>query len=143
MDRRVYKFKKPVMNFFCPLCRSERFFIYNARPTMTNYLQITMFGIFMMVMTYKFLGLMSVVFFFLGWGGFELCLRILHKREIPCPYCGFDATWYKRDVRVAKKLVKDFWENGALVDAPLSSKSAFKKESTAKKTPLKEKEISL
>ena len=29
--------------------------------------------------------------------------------ELPCPHCGFDATWYKRDVKVARRQVLDFW----------------------------------
>ena len=32
------------------------------------------------------------------------------KSEIPCPYCGFDASWYKKDVKIARKKVQEFWK---------------------------------
>ena len=51
--------------------------------------------------------------FYLGfviWIGAEAVVRLRFKKEIPCPHCGFDATWYKRDVKVAKKLVSQFWQ---------------------------------
>ena len=35
--------------------------------------------------------------------------KLLYRKEIACPYCGFDATWYRRDVKKANELVKDFW----------------------------------
>ena len=59
---------------------------------------------------YPFLGLRSVVVFFLVWGVMEFSKRILFKKEIPCPHCGFDATWYKKDVKVARQKVKEFWD---------------------------------
>ena len=61
-------------------------------------------------MLYPFLGFRSVVVFFLVLGGMEFSIRVLFKKEIPCPHCGFDATWYKKDVKVARQKVKEFWD---------------------------------
>ena len=33
-----------------------------------------------------------------------------YRKEIPCPHCGFDASWYKKDVKIARRLVKEFWD---------------------------------
>jgi hypothetical protein len=41
--------------------------------------------------------------------GFEGIRRMLFSRQVPCPHCGFDASWYKRDVKVARRLVGEFW----------------------------------
>jgi hypothetical protein len=49
--------------------------------------------------------------FFPLWMGFEWVRRALFSRGIPCPHCGFDASWYKRDVKVARRLVSDFWSD--------------------------------
>lgn len=32
-----------------------------------------------------------------------------YRKEIPCPHCGFDASWYKKDVKVARRLVAAYW----------------------------------
>jgi ribosomal protein L37E len=50
--------------------------------------------------------------FFLYWACFEAGRRIFFSREIPCPHCGFDASWYKRDVKVARRKVDEFWQKG-------------------------------
>ncbi len=50
-----------------------------------------------------------IYLFFIVWAAYEAVHKMLYRKEIPCPHCGFDATWYKRDVRVARKLVKEFW----------------------------------
>ena len=59
---------------------------------------------------YPFFGLRSLVVFFMVWGAMEFSLRLLFKKEIPCPHCGFDASWYKKDVKVARQKVKEFWD---------------------------------
>ena len=53
----------------------------------------------------------KVVFlFFPVWLAFELGNKLLYRKELPCPYCGFDPSWYRRDVTVAKKMVQNFWQ---------------------------------
>lgn len=58
---------------------------------------------------YPFISFSGIFSFFLYWAGFEATLRLTFKKEIPCPHCGFDASWYKKDVRIAKAKVKEFW----------------------------------
>ncbi len=47
--------------------------------------------------------------FFLVWAFFEAALRLNFRKEVPCPHCGFDASWYKKDVNVARRKVDEFW----------------------------------
>jgi len=107
---RVYKLKNPRMEFFCPLCRTKRGFSCSPRLSKKNYLQVFFLSLILTLALYPFLGVRAGVVLFLVWGAMEFSLRVLFKKEIPCPHCGFDATWYKKDVRVARQKVKEFWE---------------------------------
>jgi hypothetical protein len=62
------------------------------------------------LLIFPFTGFKGGFFIFLVWGGFEFIKRSLFKKEIPCPHCGFDASWYKRDIKVARKLVQEYWD---------------------------------
>ena len=110
LETRVFKLKKPRMEFFCPLCSCKRGFSYSPRLSKKNYVQIFFLSLMLSMMLYPFLGFRSVVVFFLVLGGMEFSIRVLFKKEIPCPHCGFDATWYKKDVKVARQKVKEFWD---------------------------------
>ncbi len=110
LEARVFKLKNPRMEFFCPLCRSKRGFLYSPRLSGKNYVQIIFISLMLSMILYPFLGLRAVVVFFMVWGVMEFSLRLLFKKEIPCPHCGFDATWYKKDVQVARQKVKEFWD---------------------------------
>lgn len=61
-------------------------------------------------LAYPYAGGKSLPIFFVFWAVFDIGIRLRFKREIPCPHCGFDATWYKRDVKVARRKVKEFWD---------------------------------
>jgi hypothetical protein len=131
LGKRVFVVKNPVTDFFCPLCRSKRAFTCAPRLTLKNYFQVILTSIIVIMVIWPFFTLKLVSFsaVFVVWALFELGVRFRFRSEIPCPYCGFDASWYKKDVKVARKLVKDFWareevkdtskEDGSLLmDAP-------------------------
>lgn len=59
---------------------------------------------------FPFIGAKAVFAFFILWPSFELLNKTLYRKELPCPHCGFDATWYKKDVKIARRLVKEFWD---------------------------------
>lgn len=107
---RVFRYKNPSLTFFCPLCRSERSLLYPSKLTKKNYLQISTISLVLMVTTYPFMKERCLVWFFIVWVAFEGWLKVLFRHQVPCPHCGFDATWYKKDVKVARAQVKDFWE---------------------------------
>ena len=56
------------------------------------------------------MGVKSLCMIFPAWMIMEVGNKLLYRKDIPCPYCGFDATWYRRDVKIANKMVKDFWK---------------------------------
>ncbi len=106
---RVYKYKNKSRNFFCPLCRTERNVTTSPRLTKKNLVQISLTSIMIAAALFPYFGVESFVVFFVVWGSFELAIRSDYKKQIACPHCGFDASSYKRDVRVARQQVADFW----------------------------------
>ena len=114
LERRPYRYKNPAMEFFCPLCRSPRAMTSKPRLNGANYLQILLMTIVMSMLLYPFMEFWGVFSFFFIWGAFEASVRVNFRKDVPCPYCGFDASWYKRDVKVARRLVKEFWETKQL-----------------------------
>jgi hypothetical protein len=110
LETRVYKYKNPAKNFFCPLCRTERALTLSARLSLKNFIQIFLTSIIFAAALYPVMSERSFFVFFVVWAVFELYVRSDFKKQVPCPHCGFDATWYKRDVKVARQRVKDFWE---------------------------------
>ena len=106
---RVYKYKNKDNMFFCPLCRTERGITISPRLTNKNYVQILLTSIVFGAALFPWTGVKCFFIFFVVWGIFELAVRTSYKKQVACPHCGFDATWYKRDVKVARQLVKDFW----------------------------------
>ena len=109
LEERVYRYKQPFKSFYCPLCRTKRSIIHNFRLTKGNFFQIFLITIVINICVFPFTGAKGLFFIFPVWGIFEFVKRSLFKKEIACPHCGFDASWYKRDVTVAKKIVADFW----------------------------------
>lgn len=106
---RVYKYKNQASTFFCPLCRSERGISISPKLTKKNYVQIFLTSVVFGSLLFPLVGAKCFSVFFLTWGVFELAVRSDYKNQIACPHCGFDAAWYKRDVKVARQIVKDFW----------------------------------
>lgn len=124
IDKRTYHIKEPAISFFCPLCSMPREIGHSHRLSLANIIQITLISVVLVVMTVDTMQAYSIIFPFVVWFGFEAARRILFKKEIPCPHCGFDATWYKRDVKVARRLVSEFWtvRNQPPVTPPQSQK---------------------
>lgn len=71
--------------------------------------QILLISVTLTWIFFPIIGPEAVFAVFLVWPIFEMVNKLLYRKEIPCPYCGFDATWYRRDVKKANELVKSFW----------------------------------
>ena len=110
IDFRPYRYKDPKEKFFCPLCKTERAFTVGHRLTTKHYFQILIVTAFVSLLLYPLMGFEGLFSFFAVWAGFEIGIRASFRKEIPCPHCGFDASWYKKDITVAKKLVDEFWQ---------------------------------
>jgi hypothetical protein len=120
LENRVYKYKNKKRNFFCPLCRTERNVDASPRMTTKNHIQIVLTSVVLGSLLYPVIGVESFVVFFLVLGLFELAIRSDFKKQVPCPHCGFDATWYKKDVKVARQKVADFWAQKQMANPSVS-----------------------
>lgn len=109
LDTRVYKYRGKERVFFCPLCRTERNISVTPKLTKKNYVQMAITTLLFGLALMPFFGAGSFFVFFVIWAFFELAVRSSFKKQVPCPHCGFDATAYKKDVKVARQQVKDFW----------------------------------
>ncbi len=110
LEKRTYKYKKSTLEFICPLCGTGRAFTLKPQITLKNYLHMFMITAVLMLITYPLMGIKSAWLFFLVWGVYECVLRMLFRKEVPCPHCGFDASWYQKDVKVARQKVEEFWQ---------------------------------
>jgi len=107
--KRFYKIKNPHKNFLCALCSAPRSMQYSKHLNHKQVLQIILISVTISWAMFPIIGLNSIFAIFLVWPIFEMINKLLYRKEIACPYCGFDATWYRRDVKKANELVKEFW----------------------------------
>jgi hypothetical protein len=95
--------------FLCALCGTSRQMRYKSRLSKFNYLQL---GVVAGSLSYFLFPLMEfkVVYLFpILLVIYEMTNKILYRKELSCPHCGFDPVWYKRDVKMARKKVETFW----------------------------------
>lgn len=110
LETRPFRFKNATKKFHCPLCASERFLTSTHKLSAKHFMQI---GVMTGVSTFAlfdYLQWRSLSFVVFYWAAYEIVRRMVYRSGIECPYCGFDASWYKRDVKVARRLVDEFWQ---------------------------------
>lgn len=93
LENRIYKYKNPTQSFFCPLCKTERGMTTSPRLTRLNMIQIFLTSLMLAACLYPWMGVRSFFVYFVVFALFELAIRSDYKKQIPCPHCGFDATW--------------------------------------------------
>lgn len=109
-SKKFYRVKQPSHEFLCTLCSAPRQMRYSKHLSIRNYLQILLLSVTASYFLFPLMKAKVVFLLFPIWLIFELGNKLLYRRELPCPYCGFDPSWYRRDVRVAKKMVQSFWQ---------------------------------
>jgi predicted RNA-binding Zn-ribbon protein involved in translation (DUF1610 family) len=120
--KRTYHLKNPAFKFLCPLCGVARAFAHSSHMSAKNFLQLATAALCFVMLAYPYWGMRSLLCIFFFWAIQETTIKLSHRRHIPCPDCGFDAVWYKRDVKKAKQLVQKFWEQTSA--APLRSEKS-------------------
>jgi hypothetical protein len=100
--------KRDSNDCFCALCRSPRKLRYPRHLSNLNYFQILIIALVMGAMAYPWLGLKSVMILPVFWMFFEGIHKSLYRKDLKCPFCGFDPTWYKKDVKLARRKVEEF-----------------------------------
>ncbi len=111
LELRTFRFKNPAVEFFCPLCRTGRAITVHYKLTVLHCAQIVAVATVFTALLWPLMGARSLFSFFLVWIAFEGTLRLLWRKEVPCPHCGFDASWYKKNVKIARKKVEEFWNS--------------------------------
>ena len=109
-SKKFYRVKKANREFLCALCSAPRQMRYSKYLSLQNYLQVALLTATLGYFLFPLMKAKVVFLFFPVWLVFELGNKLLYSRELPCPYCGFDPSWYRRDVTVAKKMVQNFWQ---------------------------------
>ncbi len=110
-------FQSNVRECYCALCRTPKKMTFTRHLSLIHYLQITLLTVVSTWLLFPILEWKTAGSFFIYWAGFELTRKLLYRRELKCKVCGFDPTWYRRDVRVARKQVETFLKENP--DSPL------------------------
>lgn len=107
------KFKKIDQNkkqIFCALCRAPRELKQSSELSILNYAQLILLSSLITYFTYDVISLKGMISIIPMWAIFEFVKKSLYRKELTCPTCGFDPTWYRRDVKMAREKVKNFIE---------------------------------
>jgi hypothetical protein len=59
----------------------------------------------------------GIAFLPVVWAVFESIHKSLYRKDLACPYCGFDPKWYKKDVKFARQKVEEFLKQNP--DSPI------------------------
>lgn len=102
---------------FCALCSTPRKLKYSRNLSKINYIQIIMLTGLITYGTYSWFGLKGATTLPVVWIIFETIHKSLYRKELTCPYCGFDPTWYKKDIKFARKKVEEFLKQNP--DSPI------------------------
>ncbi len=135
------KFMNTKKEIFCPLCKTQRTMRYSSSLSVLNYMQIILISSALNYFLWPVFREKSFITLFIVWPMFETFYKTLYRKEIACPECGFDATWYKRDVKVAKRLVQDFWSQKAKVNEKNLDAKPQKKSAPVENNPLHSSEF--
>ena len=114
---------------FCALCRSPRVIRYSRRLMLRHYFQILTLGIVFTAATFPWFNLNGAFAIPLIWAIFESTHKSLYRKDLKCPYCGFDPTWYKKDVKIARQKVEEFLKQNP--ESPLLARSRAPRENTS------------
>jgi hypothetical protein len=100
--------KKNVNECYCALCRSPRKLRYSRHLSKMHFGQILVLTLVFTSVVFPFLSWKGVMSLPIIWALFESIHKSLYRKDLQCPYCGFDPKWYKKDVKLARQKVEEF-----------------------------------
>lgn len=100
--------KKNAKDCFCALCRSPRKLRYSRHLSFQHYTQILVLAVVVTAGAYPWLAWKGAASLPVIWALFESIHKSLYRKDLKCPYCGFDPKWYKTDVKLARQKVEEF-----------------------------------
>lgn len=112
--------KKNVKDCFCALCRSPRKLRYSRHLTKLHYGQILVLTLVFTAAVFPYLSWKGAMSLPVIWALFESIHKSLYRKDLKCPYCGFDPKWYKKDVKLARQKVEEFLKQNP--DSPVLRK---------------------
>ena len=113
---------------FCALCRSPRVIRYSRRLMVRHYFQILTIGFVFTLATHSWLNWNGAFALPIIWITFESIHKTLYRKDLKCPYCGFDPTWYKKDVKLARRKVEEFLKQNP--ESPIMVRSRNSRENS-------------
>jgi hypothetical protein len=113
---------------FCALCRSPRTLNYSRHLLARHYVQIFILGLVVTASSFPWLAFKGVISLPVIWALFESIHKSLYRKDLKCPYCGFDPTWYRKDVRLARQKVEEFLKQNP--NSPILTRRAGHKENS-------------
>lgn len=93
---------------FCVLCSSRRTLRYSRFLSFRHFGQILVLGLVVTAVSYPWFALKGAFSLPIIWALFESIHKSLYRKDLKCPVCGFDPTWYKKDVKLARQKVEEF-----------------------------------
>jgi hypothetical protein len=109
--------KSHVRDCFCALCRSPRKLRYSRSLKSGHYFQILVLTLVVTAATFPWLTWKGSLSLPIIWIIFDYSYKSLYRKDLKCPYCGFDPAWYKKDVKFARQKVEEFLKNNP--DSPI------------------------
>ena len=106
---------------FCALCSSPRKLRYSKHLSNLHYIQILVLTLVVTALTFPILHWKGACSLPIIWVLFESIHKSLYRKDLVCPYCGFDPKWYKKDVKFARQKVEEFLKNNP--DSPILRRS--------------------
>jgi hypothetical protein len=73
-----------------------------------HYGQIIVLTLVFSAVVFPFISWKGLISFPVIWAIFESVHKSLYRKDLQCPYCGFDPKWYKKDVKLARQKVEEF-----------------------------------
>lgn len=130
------KQKKNSKECYCALCRSPRVLRYQKNLSKAQFFQIFLISLVAGSASFSWLGFKVVGIPVIVWTAFEMIQKSYYRRDLVCPFCGFDPTWYKKDIKLARRKVEEFMESHP--ESPISIQAKKSKQ----KLPDKDKNLS-
>lgn len=109
MNYSFQKINNKSKQFLCALCSSHRTMKYSKNLSVKHFIQIALIVGSITYLFWDYFAVNTLLVTPVIWTIFEVTNKVLYRKEVPCPSCGFDATWYRRDVKMAKNKVEQFW----------------------------------
>ncbi len=99
--------KKPLYQFFCPLCGQEKKTPHpNHKTSLRNHVQIFLATSFFTLLTWEYFHWKGVVSYFLFWSLTDFFLRLKRRQLLICKSCGFDPFLYTSNPEKMRSVVR-------------------------------------